>query len=62
MSLCLRLEPLSPSLTAFCLISPALAFEATLSPVRYGSVASCMFKKAEPKVRSKIQARLDPGD
>jgi hypothetical protein len=62
MSLCMRLEPYSLSLTAFCLSSPALALDVTLNPVRYGSVASCMFPKASPKARNKIQARLDPGD
>lgn len=58
-SLCLRH---SPSTTAFCLMAPALVLDATGNPVRYGSVASCMFPKASPKVRKKIQARLDPGD
>jgi hypothetical protein len=61
MALCMKLEE-GYGLLPYCLSSPALAFEATLNPVRYGSVASCMFQKAEPKVRNKIQARLDPDD
>jgi len=47
-------------LSEVCLNAPALVLEVTGNPTRYGSVASCMFQKAKPKARNKIQGRLDP--
>jgi hypothetical protein len=57
-ALCMRPEGYPLIDTVFCLTAPALALEVTNHPRRYGSVASCMFPKAEPKVRNKIQGRL----
>ena len=57
MALCMR--PEGYSLSTFCLNAPALALDVTGNPARFGSVAICMFQKAEPKVRNKIRARLD---
>jgi hypothetical protein len=61
-ALCLKREELTYGLLTLCMTSPAFVLDVTLDPARFGSVASCFFVKAAPKVPNKRQDRLHAAD